>query len=460
MNTVIMNSKQIPVKYEYDVVVLGGGTAGAIAGIAAANEGAKTLIVEKYGCLGGSQTMALVTPIMPEGMKEGNAESYISKEIRIALEAKGYAHKNTGNNSSWFDTEMLKYELEQVAVKAGCDLLYDTSFVDSIVENNKIMSIIVVNKAGLEAISAKQFIDCTGDGDLAVSAGAEFEKGNKEGKNQSVSLRYEIINVDMDKFGEFLEKGGQADECTRYPLLSTYRGNLCKAFDKLLEEKCAEGYVTEQDIHYVQLFSMPGNKTALNFNCPELGDSYNAIDPVYISKKLIEGKEAIYRLAQCFKKFVPGFENSSIGKFAPMLGIRESRRIITDYYMCIDDVLNYTKFEDAIAMSDYEIDVHGAPDDTLKNKKYNKALLKEQQYFTIPYRSLIVRGLDNLSIAGRCAGFDFYVQSTVRVQHTCRYMGEAAGIGSAIAAKQGIRASEVDGKIVRKTMIDKGADLR
>lgn len=454
-----MKERQIPVRYEYDVVVVGGGTAGAVAGIASARMGAKTLIIEQLGCLGGSQTMALVTPIMPEGMKKGNAESYLSKEIRNRLTKKGFAYKKEGSNSSWFDSEMLKIELEQMANESNCDILYNTTIVDVISEQNKIKGIIVVNKAGLEAVSAKQFIDCTGDGDLSVLAGASYEKGDDSGKNQAVSLRFEAINVDLNRFGEFLEQGGQTDDYTRPPLLSTYRGRLCKAFDEILEEKCKEGYLTQDDIKYVQLFSVPGKDGVLSFNCPELGDSQNAIDPVYMSRKLCEGKQSAMRIVGCFRKFIPGFENCTIGKFAPMLGVRESRRIEAVYQMKIDDVLNYIKFDDAIAMSDYEIDVHGATVDALQGKVYNRSIPLKEQYFTIPYRSLIVKGIENLSVAGRCGGFDFYVQSTVRVQHTCRYMGEAAGIGSAMAVNKGCSLIDINGSWVRKEMIKNGADF-
>lgn len=455
----VLLKREIPICYEYDVVVVGGGTAGAIAGIASAREGAKTLIVEQYGCLGGTQTMALVTPIMPEGMKNGNAESYISKEIRRRLTDKGYAFKKEGSNSSWFDCEMLKFELEQMAIESNCDLLYNSSLVDVVCDNKKLESIIVVNKGGLEGIKAKQFIDCTGDGDLSVLAGAEFYNGDNTGKNQAVSLRFEIGNVDLNKFGEFLEKGGQKDAYTRPPLLSTYKGGLCKAFDEILEEKCKEGYITKQDIKYIQLFSMPGKEGVLSFNCPELSDSYNSIDPVYMSKKLCEGKQSAVRLVECFKKFIPGFEKSAIIKFAPMLGVRDSRRIKTEYIMTIEDVLNYTKFDDAIAMSDYEIDVHGASVDALNGKSYNKTLKPEQQFFTIPYRSLVVKDFDNLLVAGRCAGFDFYVQSTVRVQHTCRYMGEAVGVGAAVASKNSLKAIDVNGALIRDIMKKNEADF-
>lgn len=460
MKEINWSPKQAEVLYEADVAVIGGGTSGVIAAIAAAEMGVSVLLVEQYGGLGGTETMGLVTPVMPEGAPSGNAESAISKEIRRRLTAKGYGHKYDGNFSSWFDTEMLKVELEEMVHEAGVHVLYDTRLVDVVMENGSVAGVVLHNKGGLFIAVAKQFIDCTGDGDLSVMAGATCQCGGPNGRNQSVSLRYEMSGVDLDQFGKWLEEGGQDDGWTKVPLISTYRGGACPKFDELIKEAIANGDVTEDDMHYVQMFTMPGAPTAMNFNCPELGNSENVLDPEFINDRLFEGKRAIVRCAAFYKKYVPGFENSHVSKIAPMLGVRESRRIDTEYVLSIDDIFAYRKFEDGISISDYKIDVHGNTKfAALQGKEYDHSLPKEEWYFTMPYRSLVVKGIDNLLVAGRCSGADFFAQSAIRVQHMCRYMGEAAGIGAAMAVEANISAKEVDGAEVRAQMAALGADL-
>lgn len=459
MKEITWQPKRLKTAYEAEIAVVGGGTTGVIAAIAAARMGRKTLLIERYGALGGTETMALVTPVMPEGAPSGNAESAISKEIRERLTAKGFGHKYEGNYSSWFDTEMLKVELEEMVHEAGVHVLFETELVDVVMDGSAIAALILHNKGGLCAAVAQQYIDCTGDGDLSVMAGAQYTSGGPNGRNQSVSLRYEMCGVDLARFGQWLRDNGQTDEWTEPPLISTYKGG-CPGFDKLIAEKVAEGEVTEGDMHYVQMFTMPGNPTAMNFNCPELGNSENVLDPEFISDRLYEGKRSIVRCAAFYKKYVPGFENSSLSKIAPMLGIRESRRIETEYVLTIDDIFAYRKFADGISISDYKIDVHGNTKfAALEGKDYDHSLPREQWYFTMPYRSLVVKDVDNLLVAGRCAGADFFAQSAIRVQHMCRYMGEAAGIGAAMAVSESVSPKAVDGSAVRAKMMVLGADL-
>ncbi len=460
MEKLTWQPKQISVKYEADIAVIGGGTAGVIAAIAAAHMGSSVILVERYGALGGTATMGLVTPVMPEGAPSGNAESAISKQIRKRLTAKGYAHKFDGNYSSWFDTEMLKVELEEMADEAGVKVLYDTELVDVWRSDSRIEAVLLHNKDGLFAVKAVQYIDCTGDGDLSVKAGAAYQCGGPNGRNQSVSLRYEMCGVDLQKFGDWLKAGGQDDGWTNPPLISTFRGGCCPAFDALIDKAIAEGAVTEEDMHYVQMFTMPGNPTAMNFNCPELGNSENVLDTDFVSDRYLAGKRAVVRSVEFYKKYVPGFENASLSKIAPMLGVRESRRIETEYLLTIDDIFAYAKFEDGISISDYKIDVHGSTQfAAIADKEYDHSLPREEWYFAMPYRSLVVRGVDNLSVAGRCAGADFFAQSAIRVQHMCRYMGEAAGIGASIAVEENVPVKQVDGSVVRAQMIALGADL-
>lgn len=400
MNKINWQPKTPAIAYEADIAVVGGGTAGVIAALAAAEMGQDVLLVEKYGGLGGSETMALVTPVMPEGAPSGNAESFVSKEIRRRLTEKGFAHKFDGNYSSWFDTTMLNVELEEMVHEAGVRVLLDTELVDVIRNEDHIEALILHNKGGLTAVCAKQYIDCTGDGDLSVLAGAAFEHGGPDGRNQSVSLRYEMSGVDLEEFGAWLRANGQTDEWTYPPLISTFRGGCCPGFDEAIDQALAAGEVTEQDMHYVQMFTMPGNPTAMNFNCPELGSSENVLDPDFISDRLYEGKRSVVRCAAFYKKYIPGFENSAVSRIAPMLGVRESRRIETEYVLTIDDIFAYRKFEDGIGVSDYKIDVHG---DTkfavLEGKDYDHTLPCEEWYFTMPYRALVVKGVVNLLVA-------------------------------------------------------------
>lgn len=460
MKEILWKPKRIDKIYETNVAVVGGGTAGVIAALSAARMGQKVLLIERYGALGGTQTMALVTPIMPEGAPNGNAESAISKKIRKRLTTKGFAYKFDGNYSSWFDTEMLKVELEEMVKEAGIKVLFETELIDVITENENITAILVHNKGGMAAICAQQYIDCTGDGDLSVMAGAAYQSGGPNGQNQSVSLRYEMSGVNLEVFGAWLRENGQTDEWTRPPLISTFRGGCCPGLDAAIDQAIADGVVTQEDMHYVQMFTMPGNPTTMNFNCPELGNSSDVLNPEFISDRLYEGKRSIVRSAAFYQRYIPGFENSCLSKIAPMLGIRESRRIETEYVLSIDDIFAYRKFEDGISISDYKIDVHGnIKFAALAGKDYNHSLPRAEWYFNLPYRSLVVKGISNLLVAGRCAGSDFFAQSAIRVQHMCRYMGEAAGIGAAMAVSGGIRPKDVDGTLVRVQMKTWGADL-
>lgn len=446
--------KEIPVTKEYDVVVIGGGTAGTVAAISAGREGLKTLVVEQFGCLGGSQTMALVTPMMHNHIEGNPYSSAIDEEICDRIISYGYGYKDAGGNKGWFDPQMLKIVLEEMAVEAGCEILYHTSLVDVARNGQIIEAVILHNKDGLFAVKAKVFIDCTGDADVVYYAGLPYEMGNEEGVNQAISLRFQMTNIDCDRFGEYLESLGQK-WATRYPYLHTAvvkGGNW--PLNRIFEEKVEQGILTEQDLNYFQVFSVPGKPNDLAFNCPELGGTKNVIDARYLSQKQIEGKRAILRLAKFLREYIPGFKNSYICDIAAMIGVRESRRAKTEYILTKEDVLSYRKFEDGIARTNYPIDIHGASG---KLECASQGII--EKYYEIPYRSLVVVGVDNLLVAGRCIGADFIAQSSIRVQQTCRAMGEAAGIAAKLAIQRNVPCRDVDGREVRSIMRERGGKL-
>ena len=196
-----MDYSSLPVRYTADIVICGGGTAGAFAAIAAAREGKDVLVIEQFGMVGGSATAALVTPVMHSHIQGDPPCSYISEELHKRLEALG-ACDESGRD---FDPTMLKVVLEEMCVEAGVRLLYYTFMPDVVMRDGKVEAVVIANKAGLSLVKGKIFIDCTGDGDISVRAGANYTCGNPEtGKNQAISLRYMMEGVDTKALGEYL----------------------------------------------------------------------------------------------------------------------------------------------------------------------------------------------------------------------------------------------------------------
>lgn len=451
MQRIHISAKEIPLVDSYDVIVAGGGTAGAAAGIASAREGLKTLIIEQFGSLGGSQTNALVQPMMSAYIAGRSGHCPISAEINERCMKYGGTATHGINGAVFFDNVTLKMVLEEMASESKCDIMYHTA-VTEVNKNaaDEIEYIVAHNKNGLTAYKAKRYIDCTGDADLAYMAGAEFECGDENGLNQAVSLRFEMTNVDTGKLSDYLEANGQTDQL-RYPVIHSDNFGYCPGLRKLILDKAAEGYLTKQDLAHIQFFSVPGKPANMSFNCPELGTSENVIDADYLTQKQIEGRQAILRISKFMQLFVPGFEQAYVSEIAPMVGIRESRRIKAMYTLTIDDIFNYRKFDDGISESNYPIDVHGVSGNE-KQKKYITDISEEQKYWEIPMRCLIPKGISNLLVAGRCAGFSFMAQSAARVQHSCRAMGQAAGIACKISISEGLSFANIDHAMIKKIL--------
>lgn len=447
-----------------DVVICGGGVAGCMAAMAAADEGKRVALIEQFGQVGGSATAGLVTPLMPMFMKAKEMEkgdpccSYLSEELNARMMAEGGA---TGNGR-FFDPMTMRLILEQMVVERGVKLFYHTFLCDADVKDGAVKAVIVQNKSGRGYIQGNLFIDCTGDGDLGVLAGAGYRKGDEEtGKNQPVSLRYLVGGVDIPAFDAFVreyfvpgkhnywyepETGGLEISITS----NTYdKCPLTPVFLKGIEN----GDLIEDDLAYWQMFFVSGRRDSLALNNPEFfdhTDASNADDMTYIQ---VEGKKAVLRQLRFYKKYFKGFENAYLSEIADMVGVRESRRLETDLVLTAEDMVSYRKFPDAICRNNYHVDIHG------KNLK----LVKQEQkadtapYYEIPYRSLTVRGFENLLVAGRCVGSDFVAQSSLRIQPVCRALGEAAGIGAAMACEAGKAAREIDGAEIRQKMIGRGA---
>lgn len=445
-----------------DVVVCGGGTAGAFAAMAAADmmDVKDVLIIEQFGSLGGTATNGLVTPVMHTHIKSNPQCSYLSEKLRERL----YAVGGCDASGAKFDPLLLKMILEEMCdVDSKCRFMYHTFIADAVVSDGKVDSIVVCNKDGLGLVKGKIFIDCTGDADVCVRAGAGYTHGNPQtGANQPVSLRYVISGIDFEKFGSYLleeVKRTGVDSAASYDGKDTIYAACCAAgkwtLDDVFFRAIEAGDLLELDKSYWQIFSIPGRPGCLAYNNPEFFDRYDAADNDTLTSIQVQGKSTILRQLKFYKKYFPGFEGAYLSEVASMVGVRESRNVECEYVLTAQDLLCRSKFRDMFCQSNYPVDIHG------KTLNFDISAFKPvddgKPWYEIPFRSLVVKGFDNLLVAGRCLGAEFLAQSSLRVQQSVRSSGEAAGIGAVLALNRGVPIREIDGAEVREIMISKGA---
>lgn len=437
MKTISYWGKEIEVIYVKDVVVVGGGTAGAAAAISALENGGDTLIVERAGALGGSQTLAMVAPMMGLGIVDYDFKTnmMIKEEIRKY----GEEIKDNLGGEGWFNSDSLKYILQKMITDRNGDILYFADIVDVIMDNSSIKYIIVNTLSGLAAVEGKSFIDGTGNALLSKLTGVPTKSGeDSTGRNQSMSLRFEMGGIDIDKFSKYIRGKNDFFSLLEYPFFEAamvfgHGFALEEDFRKAIEN----GELQEEDAVYFQCFTIPGKIGSMTFNCPEIPMYHNATDPIEISKATIKGREMIHRLVKFLAKNIQGFEKAYLSSEASLLGIRESSRIIGKYVLTAEDVIHRKKFRDAVIKTAYPIDVHGI------SGYEGKVELKKGEYYEIPFSSLVTNEVKNLVVVGRCISTNFLVQSSARVQLTCRATGEAGGKAAVYAVKNQMNINEI-----------------
>lgn len=414
----------VPVFGEFDVVVAGGGPAGFAAGVAAAREGARTLIVERFNCLGGLGTAGLVVPFMITAGSEGGVFKQLLRKMEELGGAKGLN----------FDPEAFKFAAQEIALEAGCELLFHTFVEKAFFENGNVKGLFVANKAGRGLLLAKVVVDATGDGDAAASAGAPFEKGDpRDGRMQPLTLKMRFVGVDKEKerssdLRAALEKWPKLREETGIP----YWQGLDRGTEGLLE--C--------EVH-------------LN---PDMAEA-DGTDPWELTKAEIEARRRAWAIGNFMRENVLGWEEAWLIQTAAVIGVRETRRILGEYVLTGDDVRAARKFPDGIAKASFFIDIHG-PDMALNWEEWLKRnQVPEGDWYEIPYRCLLPLKVDSLLVSGRCISSDREAQGSLRVMPTCMATGEAAGLAAAVCVKRGVKPRELDGQEIRAMLKERGADV-
>ncbi len=423
--------------YEYDVIVVGGGLTGVAAAVSAAREGMKTMLIEQSGFLGGALGNCLVNPFMAyhtkmevDGeMKKVDLSAGIFTEIVEKLNAFGVHWKQGVNSNGVFHEEYMKLILDRMTVEAGVTVLLHSTLAGVEKSGGMLTGVTVVGKSGKMTMHAKCFIDCTGDADLAVMAGCPTHLGReKDNLCQPMTLCFRLANVDMEKFKANREK-----------------------INPLYQQLQAEGKIRNPREN-VLIFFHPV-KNMLHFNTTRV-IKLNPTDPFHLTRAEMEAREQMFEMYHFLKENIEGFENADIAFSAPQIGVRESRMIDGLHLLNEEELKNCTKFEDAIAAGNYDIDIHN-PEGAGTSHYY----FKDGEYYTIPYRCLIPKNADNLLVAGRCISSTHEAQASYRIMPIVTTLGQAAGVAAAVALKQNVQPKDADIHEIQRILKAGGAFL-
>lgn len=436
--TVKYANKKIPVLYDVDICVCGGGPSGTAAAIEAARHGAKVVLVERGIALGGLSTLGCVYPFMDPHAP--NPDTPYVAEVKKRLLAKGIDYRDKVTQQVWHNPEILSLIYDEMCEESGVNILYNTVLVDALTSGKNITTCIIQTIAGLAAIQAKVFIDSTGDAYLARNVGVPSERGyEKTGNNQPLTFRFEMGGIDLEKVYQYVVVELGETWCkSSLPYLEIAEAMHRKQRYKL-EEFMARGVesgeITQAEAEYMQGYAVMGKNGTMSMNFPEIPISFKATDPIEYSKAVTYGRKTMRNTAKYLIKHLPGFENAYISREAVMLGARESWRIIGKYYMVEDDYHNQSRFKDAVARTAWFIDAHG---EKISEK------LPQGGFYEIPYRALVSDKISNLIVTGRCISASFILQASMRIQATCMSIGEAAGIAAAYGLKNNLAVNNIE----------------
>lgn len=443
------------------VLVIGGGPAGICAAIAAARNGAKTLLVEQNGFSGGMATAGLVGPFMTCYDKSGETmiiRGLFAELVDRLVERGGAIHPSLVRAgtpyTSWivrghdhctpFDAELLKVLLDDMLQEAGVEILYHTSFLRPLMEGDRVVGAAVMRREGPAEIRAAVTIDCTGDGDVACRAGVPCAKGNDRGVMQPATLFFRINNVNSSALEADVEKNRDnfyRRDGVNYRSLHWRVSQAREAGDWPLKRVSIGIFRCVREDEWAVNTSRIMGVDATDSRSLTLGE--------------IEGRRQVQIIMRFLNKYVPGCENARLMASGSTLGIRESRHITGEYTLALDDVLEGRVTEDAVVLCSNSVDIHGRYG-PLSNEYIT---VRNGEYYGIPYRCLVPVRIDGLLAAGRCLSAQSEAAGAVRVMPPCMAMGQAAGTAAALAAERGVPPRQVDAGELRGRLRQDGAFL-
>lgn len=445
--------------HEYDVMVVGGGNAGCAAAIAAARHGARTLLVERYGFLGGTATAAMVGPWMTFHSGGDRIVGGIAQEIVERLVRAGASPGHIADSSDYvatitpFDPEVHKALLFEMMREAGVTLMLHAYVISARVEGDAVRGASFATVGGIREFAGRVVIDATADAFVAAAAGVPTQQGDERGRVQPASLMFRLSHVDLSKLASYLRTHPdqmrtslKAHERTA-PALTAVAG-----LHDLWEQARRDGIV-DLPRELVSFFISP-YPDEVTVNMTRVTD-IDPLDPGDLTRAEIEARLQVMQLLEFFRTRVPGFENARLAATGAQVGIRESRRIVGRYTLTAQDVLEARRFDDAIARSAYPIDIHNPSGSGTTTRR-----LPAGQSYEIPYRCLVPINREQLLVAGRCISTTHEALATTRLTPTVMTLGQAAGTAAALARARRVRPGDVDPVELRAQLVADGVDLR
>ena len=464
-------ARSVPVQADAEVLVVGGGPSGIVAALAAARYlrtehpelvegrsvcpcGQKVVLLENRSFLGGN--LAIGLPILGflsqkgEQIIKGIAQEFIDR-----LQAVGAAGRHQPCplhvSITLIDPDAARTTALQMLEEAGVDIRLNTLCSDVLTDGDRLRGVLIESKSGREAILARVTIDCTGDADVAFRAGVPCEKGDGHGGMQPPTLMFCVSGVATEKLRQSIAADPGSYDIDHIPndYFGRNRRFIVVGLRKLIAKARASGLAIPTD-RTILITGLREGEVWVNMTRVKGTDGTD-------QRSLTEGEmlaaEQVEPILQYLISYVPGFENARLTRTAPFLGIRETRRIVGKYVMTREDILGCRRFEDAVAVGSYPVDLHSPGDDDCTLEWCGDC-------YDIPYRSLLPQRVENLLVAGRCVSTTHEALAAIRVMSTCMAMGEAAGTAAATAVRDNDAPASVDPWRLRTELLARGAYLR
>ena len=444
---------------DFDVLVVGGGNAGCAAALAAARSGARTLLVERYGFLGGTATAAMVGPWMTFHSGTEQIVGGIAEEIVQRLVAMGGSPGHIPDASDYvptitpFDPELHKALLFEMMGEANVQLLLHALVVDTLRDpHGNVRGARFATVAGPRNVRAKRTIDATADAFVAAAAGCAMMQGDERGRVQPASLMFRLSHVDLDALAAYVRKRpDQLRSSLKTHERSADNLTAVAGLYELWRAAQADGVNVPRELVSFFISPYPDEVTV---NMTRVVD-IDPLDPDDLTRAEIEARAQTMRLVAFFRERVPGFRRARIAATATQIGIRESRRIVGEYTLTAADVLEARTFDDGVARSAYPIDIHNPSGTGTTTQR-----LPPGASYEIPYRCLLPLEIDDLLVAGRCISTTHEALASTRLTPTVMTLGQAAGTAAALSLFDGVTPRALDAVRLRARLIADGVDLR